>query len=53
MLTHHFGNRRRQGRLAVIDVPDGSDIYVRFASVKLLFTHFLNSTKLFDFRYKI
>jgi hypothetical protein len=53
MLTHHFRDRRRQSRFPVIDVPDRADIDVRFASVKLLFTHFLNSTELFDFRYKI
>ena len=29
----------RQGCLAVVDMPDGADVYVRFRAVKFLFSH--------------
>jgi hypothetical protein len=35
----HLGDRRRQRRLAVIDVPDRPDVHVRLAAVKFLFRH--------------
>jgi hypothetical protein len=34
-----LGDRRRQRRLAVIDVTDRAHIHVRLGSLKLLFRH--------------
>ena len=39
VLGQHLRDRRRQGRLAVIDVPDRPDIYVRLAAVKFFLCH--------------
>jgi hypothetical protein len=35
----HLGDRRRQRRLAVIDVPDRPDVHVRLAAIKFFFCH--------------
>ena len=35
----HLGDRRRQRRLAMVDVTDGSDVAVRFITFKLCFGH--------------
>ncbi len=40
MLTHHFRNRRRQRRLAVINVSYRPYIDVWFASIEFLFCTF-------------
>jgi hypothetical protein len=42
MLRQHLRDRRRQRRLAVIDMPDRPDIYVRLAAVEFLFSHRAN-----------
>ena len=39
VLGQHLRDRRRQRRLAVIDVSDRPDVYVRLAAVKFLFRH--------------
>jgi hypothetical protein len=39
VLGQHFGDGGRQGCLAVIDVPDRPDIYVRLAAIKLFLCH--------------
>ena len=39
VLGEHFRDRRRQRRLAVIDMADRADVDVRFASVKFFFRH--------------
>src|SRR5207248_9741347 len=39
VLGQDFGDRRRERRFAVIDVADGADVDVRFAAIKLLFSH--------------
>ena len=39
VLGQHLGDRRRQGGLAVIDVPDRPDIYVRLAAIKFFLCH--------------
>ena len=39
VLRQRLRDRRRQGRLAVIDVPDRPDVYVRLAAVKFFFRH--------------
>src|SRR6266404_5990473 len=39
VLRQHLRDRRGQRRLAVIDVSDRADIYVRFAAVEFLFAH--------------
>jgi hypothetical protein len=36
-----LGDRRRQGRLAMINVSDGAHIYMRLGSLKLLLRHLL------------
>src|SRR5262249_40142753 len=38
-LGQHLGDRRRQRRLAVVDVTDGADVAVRFVPFKLCFGH--------------
>src|SRR6185503_8983167 len=38
-LRQHLGDRRRQRRLAVVDVPDRADIAVRLVAVEFLFGH--------------
>ena len=38
-LRQHLGNRRRQGRLAVIDVTDGADVAMRLATVEFFLGH--------------
>ena len=39
MLGQHFRDRRRQGGLAVIDVPDRPDIHVRLAAIEFFLCH--------------
>ena len=39
VLRQHLGNRRRQRRLAVIDVPDRPDIHVRLAALEFFLRH--------------
>ena len=39
VLGQHFRDRRRQGRLAVIDMSDRPDIYVRLAAVEFFLSH--------------
>jgi hypothetical protein len=39
MLRQNLRNRRRQRRLAMIDVPDRPDVYVRLAAIKFFLTH--------------
>ena len=39
LLRHHLRQRRRQRRLAVINVTNRAYVYVRFCSFKLLFRH--------------
>ena len=39
VLRQHLRDRRRQRRLAVIDMPDRPDIDVRLAAVKFFFSH--------------
>jgi hypothetical protein len=38
-LRHHFCERRRQCRFAMVYVTNGSDVEVRFGSLELLFQH--------------
>ena len=42
VLRQHLGDRRRQGRLAVIDVTDRPDIHVRLAALELFLRHRLS-----------
>ena len=35
----HLGERRGQRGLAVVDVPDGADVDVRFTAIEFLFSH--------------
>src|SRR5213596_3730959 len=42
VLAEHLGDRRRQRRLAVIDVPDRPDVHVRLAALEFLLRHFLS-----------
>jgi hypothetical protein len=42
LLRQHLGDRRRQRRLAVVDVPDRPDVQVRFISDEFFFCHFLS-----------
>src|SRR6185295_5739588 len=39
VLCQHLRDRGRQRRLPVIDVPDRSHVYVRFRTIKFLFSH--------------
>ena len=39
LVGRHLGERRRQRRLAVVDVADGADVDVRFGTIELLFRH--------------
>ena len=39
VLRQRLRDRRRQRRLAVIDMPDRPNVYVRLAAVKFLFRH--------------
>ncbi len=39
VLGQHFRDRRRQGGLAVIDVTDRPDIYVRLTAIEFFFSH--------------
>src|SRR2546429_4372691 len=41
MLAEHFGDRRRQSGLAMIDVPDRPDVHVRLAALEFLLGHFV------------
>ena len=40
VLLQNLGDRRRQRRLAVIDMPDRPHVYVRLAAIKFLLRHF-------------
>jgi hypothetical protein len=39
MLRQHLRNRRRQRRLAMIDMPNRPDVYVRLAAIKFFLAH--------------
>src|SRR5205085_10145787 len=39
LVGRHLGERRGQGGLAMVDVPDGADVHVRFGSVEFFFGH--------------
>ena len=39
LVGRDLGERRGQRGLAVVDVPDGADVHVRFASIEFLFGH--------------
>ena len=41
-LVQHGGDRCGQRRLAVVDVPDGTHVHVRFGPFKLTFCHDLS-----------
>ena len=41
LLGEHLRDRGRQGRLAVVDVPDGADVDVRLRALELLLAHVL------------
>ncbi len=41
VLREHLGDRRRQRRLAMIDVPDRPDVHVRLAALEFLLRHFV------------
>jgi len=38
--VQHLANRRGQGGLAVVDVADGADIYVRLSALEFSLRHF-------------
>jgi hypothetical protein len=42
VLRQHLGDRRRQGGLAVIDVPDRPDIHVRLVALEFFLRHNLS-----------
>jgi hypothetical protein len=44
VLCQRLGYRRRQSRLAVINMPDRPDIDVRLAPIKFLFRHKISSS---------
>src|SRR2546429_2744945 len=46
MLAEHFGDRRRQSGLAMIDVPDRPDVHVRLAALEFLLGHVLRLLRL-------
>jgi hypothetical protein len=47
-LRQHHGHRRRQRRLAVIDVPDRPHVHVRLRPIKFALGHFcLQSDQVF------
>src|SRR5690606_33672435 len=39
LVVQHLGDRRGQRRLAVVDVPDGADVYVRLVPLELGLSH--------------
>ena len=39
LVVQHLGDRRGQGRLAVVDVPDGADVDVRLSPLELCLRH--------------
>ena len=39
LVGRHLGERRGQRGLAVVDVPDGADVHVRFAAIEFFFGH--------------
>src|ERR1700704_4800353 len=41
VLREHLSDRRRQRRLAMVDVTDGSDVHVRFVALEFLLRHFV------------
>ena len=41
----HFGDGRRQGRFAVVDMPDRAHVHMRLGSLKLLLSHVCSSSK--------
>ena len=42
-ICQDFGDRRGQGRLAVVDVADGADVNMRLSSFVMCFCHFFSS----------
>src|SRR6266403_767727 len=44
VLAQHLGNRRRQRRLAMVNVPNGSDVYMRLVALEFLLRHSLCSS---------
>jgi len=40
VFCQHFRDGRRQGGLAMVNVTDGADVYVRLIAFKFLFRHF-------------
>jgi hypothetical protein len=45
VLRQRLRDRRRQGRLPMVNMPNRPDIHVRLATVKFLFRHMLLRTK--------
>jgi hypothetical protein len=43
LLREHLGDRRGEGRLAVVDVTDRADVEVRLRALELLLSHLLLS----------
>src|SRR5690625_941539 len=46
LVSENLGDRRRQGGLPVVDVSDGSDVYVRFSPLELGLSHLGSSWNL-------
>ena len=46
LVGRHLGERRGQRRLAVVDVPDGADVHVRFAAIEFFFGHVCDPRRL-------
>jgi cell division protein FtsB len=44
-LGHHFRERRRQRRLAMVNVTNRAHVYVRLIALKFLFGHGANPLK--------
>jgi hypothetical protein len=42
-VVQHLGDRRGQGRLAVVDVPDRADVHVRLGPLELRLSHWGSS----------
>ena len=45
VLRQHLGDRRRQGRLAVVDVPDRPHVHVRLNSLEFLLRHLVSPSR--------
>src|SRR5215218_1944968 len=39
LISSHLGECSRQGGLAVVDVPDGANVHMRFGTIEFLFSH--------------